>query len=126
MSESILRSVAKNIGLPEEYNVFDPDLIMAINTVMSDLNQLGIGPEEGFEITDDVAVWDDLLQGEIRLNSVKSYTYMRVKLMFDPPTTSYLIDSYQKQVDKAEFRINLFREEQAWISSQTSLPQSSG
>lgn len=119
MSESILRSVAKNIGLPEEYNVFDPDLIMAINSVMSDLHQLGIGPEEGFEITDDVATWDDLLQGEIRLNSVKSYTYMRVKLMFDPPTTSYLIDAYQKQVDKAEFRINLFREEQLWLSSTT-------
>ena len=114
MTESILRSVAKNLGLPAEYDVFDPDLVMNINTVLADLNQMGIGPAEGFEISDDTATWDDFLEGETRLNSVKSYTYMRVKLMFDPPTTSYLIDAYQRQADKLEWRINMFREEQAW------------
>lgn len=113
MSESILRSVAKNIGLPEEYDVFDPDLILHINTVLSDLNQLGIGPEEGFEITDDVTTWDDLLQGEMRLNNVKTYTYLRVKLVFDSGSlTGAVITSMEKMVDRLEYRINLFREEQ--------------
>lgn len=113
MTDSILRSVAKNIGLPPEYDIFDPDLIMHINTVFSDLNQLGIGPAEGYEIIDDTQTWTEFLQGETRLNNVKTYVYLRVRLVFDASSlTGAVITSLEKQVDRLEYRINLFREEQ--------------
>lgn len=113
--DSILRSVAKNIGLPEEYDVFDPDLILVINGVLSDLNQLGIGPEQGFEIVDDTATWDDFLQGELRLNNVKTYVYLKTRLAFDTSSlTGAVITSMEKQAERLEVRINLFREEQLY------------
>lgn len=113
MSESILRSIAKNIGLPEEYNVFDPDQILLINGVLADLHQIGIGPEEGFQVTDDTTTWDELLQGEMRLNNVKTLVYIRVKLLFDSGSlTGAVITSMEKMADRLEYRINLFREEQ--------------
>lgn len=110
---SILRSIAKNIGLPEEYDIFDPDLILVINGVLSDLNQLGIGPAEGFEIVDGTETWDDLLQGEMRLNNVKTLVYLRTRLAFDTGSlTGAVITSMEKQAERLEVRINLFREEQ--------------
>lgn len=115
MNDSILRLIAKNIGLSEEYNVFDPDLLMHINTVFADLHQIGIGPAEGFEIVDDTATWDDYLQGEKRLNNVKTYVYLRVKMVFDNAAlTGHVVTSLQAQIDRLEYRINLFREEQLY------------
>lgn len=113
MSESILLSVAKNIGLPESYDVFNPDLIMHINSAFSDLNQLGVGPAEGFQIEGDAETWDDLLQGEIRLNNVKTWTYLKVRSVFDTAsTTGAVISAMERQIAQLEYRINLFREEQ--------------
>jgi hypothetical protein len=111
---SILTSVKKILGIDEDYTAFDEDIIVHINTVFSTLNQLGIGPNVGFAIEDDTATWDDLLGTDLRLNSVKSYTYLSVRLMFDPPTTSYLIESMNKQVKELEWRINTYREEESW------------
>jgi hypothetical protein len=115
MITSILTSTKKVLGISEEYTAFDEDIIMHINTVFSTLNQIGLGPAEGFQISDATAVWSDFLAGDIRLNNVKSYMFMRVKLMFDPPSTSYLITSMQNQVNQLEWRLSIEREGTAWV-----------
>lgn len=114
MTESILTSTKKMIGIDESYTAFDLDIINHINTVFSDLNQLGIGPAEGFMIADASAVWADFLSGDLRLNNVKTYMYFRVRLMFDPPTTSYLISAMDEQRKELEWRISAHRESISW------------
>jgi hypothetical protein len=118
MSESILNSVKKNCGLAESYTAFDPDIIMYINAAFSTLEQLGVGPVTGFMITGTDEEWDDLLMGDMRLNNVKTYVTLRVQLLFDPPTTSYLIDAKRKQVEELEWRINVVREGDLWVDSE--------
>lgn len=110
MSESILDSTKKVLGLPPEYDVFDSDIIMHINSVFSTLNQLGIGPEHGYAIENSTPVWDDFLSGRVAYNPVKSYVALRVRLLFDPPTTSYHIASIVEQIKELEWRLNVQRE----------------
>lgn len=114
MSNSILTSVKKNLGMEESYEAFDPDVLMHINSVFSDLQQLGIGPEAGFAIEDATTTWDAFLGTDLVLNSVKSYVYLRVRMLFDPPTTSPLIDSMKEQIQKFEWRISVHREGGSW------------
>lgn len=114
MIASILNSVKKNLGIASDYDVFDPDILMYINSVFSTLNQLGVGPTDGFMIEDDSATWDTFLGDDPRLNHIKTYVYLRVKLLFDPPTTSYLIDALDKQRHELEWRINVQREATGW------------
>jgi hypothetical protein len=111
---SILESVKKILGIDAAYLAFDPDITIHINSVFATLNQLGIGPTEGFMIEDDEATWDDFLGSDLRLNNVKSYVYLRVRMLFDPPTTGYLIDAMKEQIKEMEWRINAYREEEAW------------
>lgn len=111
---SILSDIKKVLGIEAEYTSFDPDVLMHINTAFSTLNQLGIGPEDGYMIEDDEPTWDAFLGDDLRLNSVKSYVYLRVRLLFDPPATSYLIEAMRKQVEEFEWRLNVYREETAW------------
>jgi hypothetical protein len=115
MLASILTSTKKTLGIAEDYTAFDEDIIMHINTVFSTLNQLGLGPAEGFAISDKTPVWADFIGTDNRLNNVKSYMYMRVRLMFDPPSTSYLIASMERQVEQLEWRMNTERESHAWV-----------
>ena len=115
MSDSILVNTKKALGLSSDYDVFDPDVILHINSVMSTLNQLGIGPSQGFMIEDDSANWSTLLGGDPRLNNVKTYVYLRVRLLFDPPNTSYLIEAMDKQVKELEWRMNVQREGVEWM-----------
>lgn len=110
MSDSILTSVKKILSIAADSTEFDVDVIMHINTAFSTLNQMGIGPDEGFEIEDAVLTWDDFLANDPRLNSVKTYISLRVRLLFDPPTTSYLIASMKEQVQELEWRLNVQRE----------------
>lgn len=114
MSESILTNTKKILGVTETDLSFDVDIITHINSVFSTLNQLGIGPIEGFAIADAEATWDAFLADDLRLNSVKTYMYLRVRLLFDPPATSYLIASMEKQVLELEYRLNTYREGTAW------------
>lgn len=114
MITSILTSIKKNLGLAEDYEAFDPDVVMYINTAFSTLNQLGVGPEEGFMIEDADAEWDAFLDDDPRYNSVKAYVTLCVKLLFDPPTHSYLIEALNKQKEQLEWRLNLQRELTAW------------
>lgn len=112
--DSILDSVKKNLGLDPAYTAFDADVIMHINSIFSVLNQLGVGPAEGFAITDDTAVWGDFLDVDVKLNHVRTYMYLRVRLLFDPPTTSYLISATENQIRELEWRISTYREEGSW------------
>lgn len=115
MTDSILNSVKKNLGLTATYTAFDPDIIMHINTVFSTLNQLGIGPVNGFMIEDDTPVWDTFLGADIRLNSAKTYMYLRVRMLFDPPTTAHLISAMKEQIQELEWRLNVHIEETIWV-----------
>lgn len=116
MSDSILESTKKVLNLSTDYDVFDQDVIMHINSALGTLNQLGIGPSQGFMIENDNATWTAFLEGDLRLNSVKTYVYLRVRLLFDPPGTSFAIAAIQDQIKELEWRLNAQRESDKWVS----------
>lgn len=119
-STSILTSIKKMLGFEESYTAFDLDIIIHINSVFSTLQSLGVGPSEGFLITDKEAVWDEFT-GLENMNSVKSYMFMRVRMMFDPPTTSFHLESLKKMAEEIEWRLHVQAEEvnNTW---QTTIP----
>lgn len=106
MESNILKSVKKNLGLPDDYDVYDEDVLMAINTALSTITQLGVGPELGFEVQD-ISSWEDLLGGDFRLNSVRSFIYLKCRLLFDPPATSFGISSMEKNLEEMAWRIEV-------------------
>lgn len=108
---SILDDTKKALGLAPDYDPFDAELIMHINSVLANLNQLGVGPVSGYEIDSSADLWNDFLGDWARLNNVKSYVYLAVKMMFDPPNVGYVLTAMEKQLEKAEWRINVAREE---------------
>lgn len=105
--ESILTSIKKLLGIAEEQTSFDIDLIMHINSVFMILQQLGVGPEEGFYIEDDGAEWTDFLGESHKLELVKSYVGMKVRLMFDPPASSSHTESLTRLISEMEWRLNV-------------------
>lgn len=115
MTDSILTSTKKVLGLEEGYTVFDPDILLHINSVFATLSQLGVGPPEGFAIEDKTALWSEFLGDDKRLNSVKTYVHLRVRLLFDPPSTSFAIESMREQLKEIEWRLNVTREGVSWI-----------
>lgn len=110
ITDSILDSVKKVLGLSPDYDVFDVDIIMHINSVFSTLHDLGIGPDDGFEIEDDVAGWSSFLGDDKVLNRVKTYVTLKVRMLFDPPSTAHLTAAYEKQIAELEWRLNAYRE----------------
>lgn len=117
MEQSILTSTKKILGIAEDYIVFDLDIITHINTAFSTLTQLGVGPADGFMIEDATALWTDFdpVDDNINFNSVRSYVFLKVKQLFDPPTTSYLIEATQKQIEELEWRLNVNREHTEYV-----------
>lgn len=107
MSDSILKGTKKILGLAEDYDAFDLDVITHINSAFSTLAQLGVGPAEGFVLEDDTTKWAELLGSDPRLNVVKSYVYLRVRLLFDPPSTSFAIASFKEQIQEMEWRLQV-------------------
>lgn len=105
--DSILTSIKKLLGITEEYDHFDPDIIMHINSVFSVLTQLGVGPASGFSISDKTAVWSDFVDTDSRLEMLKSYMYLKVKLLFDPPLGTASIEAINRQISELEWRINV-------------------
>jgi hypothetical protein len=103
-TDSILDTTKKLLGFESDYTAFDLDIITHINAVFFTLSQLGVGPSTGFLITDKEAKWADFI-GEDNINAVKSYMFMRVRLMFDPPTTSFHLDSLKKMAEEIEWRL---------------------
>lgn len=120
--ESILDSTKKALGLTAEYDVFDPDIVMHINSVFFTLNQLGVGPAATFAITDADDTWDTFLGGRQDLNAVKSYVYIKVRLLFDPPANSFGISALEKQAEQYEWRLNVQVENSADGSAVLSSP----
>lgn len=109
--ESILTSVKSMLGISEEYEHFDNVLIMHINSVLSILSQVGVGPATGFSITDKFQTWADFIPtDDYRFESVKSYVYMKVKLLFDPPTSSAVLASTERMISELEWRLNVAAE----------------
>lgn len=104
--DSILTSIKKLLGITEEYEHFDQDIVMHINSAFSVLAQLGVGPEEGFCIKDASTTWSELLYDDARLELVKTYIYYKVKLGFDPPQSSSAVESINRQISELEWRIN--------------------
>ena len=111
--ESILNSIKKLLGITEEYEHFDQDIIMHINSAFSVLTQLGVGPPEGFRIDDDAKTWNDFISDTIRLDAVKSYVYLKVSLMFDPPTSSAVLSAKERQISELEWRLNVAAEQES-------------
>ena len=114
--DSILTSVKKIIGISEEDESFDTDLIIHINSVLMILNQLGVGPEDGFLITDKSAVWTDVIGNNKLIEAVKTFVGLKVRLIFDPPTSSAVLDSINKTISELEWRINVMVENKANVS----------
>lgn len=103
--ESILTSIKKMLGIEDAYTHFDPDIIMHINSVFFELNRIGVGPEEGFMIEDDTTTWLDYIPDPANFEAVKTYIYIKVKLVFDPPASSAAISSLERMADKLEWRL---------------------
>ena len=103
--ESILTSIKKTIGIHPEDVAFDSDIIMHINSVFMILNQLGVGPSEGFRIKDNSTTWSEYIGEGSNLESVKSYIGLKVKLLFDPPTIATVAESTKRLCDEMEWRI---------------------
>jgi hypothetical protein len=106
MDDGILASIKKSLGLAPEYTAFDADIVMHINSVLSILTQVGIGPDNGFAIQGYDEQWSDFIGDSLKLQMVKSYVSMKVRLMFDPPTTGTLTDAINKQISELEWRMN--------------------
>lgn len=106
MITSILTSTKKLLGIPKEYNHFDPDIIMLINNAFFTLNQLGVGPETPFMIEDDKTEWSEFIT-DGQIESVKSYVFMKVKQVFDPPTNSAHLNALAEQIKELEWRMNV-------------------
>lgn len=105
--ESILTYIKQLLGIDENDTHFDPDVIMHINSTFSTLNDLGVGPEETFSISDKNAVWDDFIEEAPDFNDVKTYIYLKVKLIFDPPSSSSVLDAYKREADAIEWRLTV-------------------
>lgn len=114
MSESILTSTKKILGIEEGYTAFDPDIIMNINAALSTLTQIGVGPAEGIMIEDALAEWS-LLGSDIRvLSACKQFVYLNVRSVFDPPNSSYAVTAMKEQIDEQLWRINTLMEPTIW------------
>lgn len=107
MEEHILDSIKVLLGIqPTDFN-FDKEIVTHINSAFMVLNQLGVGPATGFKITSNDESWELLLEERLDLELVKSYIYLRVRLLFDPPQNSFLVDAIRKQLEEFEWRLQL-------------------
>lgn len=104
--ESILNSVKAFVGISDEETHFDPELIVHINSVFSTLRQMGVGPEQTFSINDENEIWNDFVDDD-DFNEVKTYVQLRVKMIFDPPSSSSVIDAFERQIKELEWRLTV-------------------
>ena len=107
METSILDSIKKLLGISSEATEFDTDILIHINSVFSILTQLGVGPASGFSIEDSSAEWSDFIGDDARLSDVKSFVYLKTRLLFDPPASSSAMDAMNRMASELEWRINV-------------------
>lgn len=105
--DSILNTIKKTLSIEPECTDFDQELILHINSVFSVLTQLGVGPDEGFFIEDETEIWDDFIEDMKKIQMVKTYIGLKVRLLFDPPTTSFAIESIKNAATEYEWRLNV-------------------
>ena len=111
MESSILTTVKKACGISEEYDVFDDDIIMHINSVFMILNQIGVGPESGFKINDKSNKWSEFIpEDDLQFEAVKTYVSSKVRLIFDPPSSSIVTECLKQIIAECEWRLNLAAE----------------
>lgn len=122
--DSILTSIKKLLGIAEEYEHFDADLIMHINSVFMVLAQIGVGPAGGFMISDDSAIWEDFVSDPQNVAAVKSYMHMKVKLLFDPPASSTVMESMNRLINELEWRLSIIADTD--FSGSNEVPGGSG
>lgn len=109
-SKSILDTIKKMLGIHKDDDTFDIDIIVGINSAFTTLRQLGVGPEAGFSIVDDTKLWTDFIPESERLDAVKTYIYLKVKLVFDPPLNASLLESFETTIKELEWRLNVAAE----------------
>lgn len=107
MEDSILISVKKYLGIADEDHGFDLDILMSINSVFGILTQLGVGPKGGYTISDESAKWSDYLQDNKYLEMVKTYMYLKVRMIFDTPTSGSMNSAHEQLIQELEWRINV-------------------
>ena len=105
MEESILISIKKLLGISGEDTSFDLDIIFAINSSLSVLTQIGIGPREGLRVTDVSTTWVSFVPDEPKWSLVKDYVYMKSRLLFDPPTNATILQSLKDGIAESEYRL---------------------
>lgn len=105
--DSILTSIKKLLGIMDDYTHFDTDIVMHINTAFLTLTQLGVGPKTGFMITGKSEAWDDFISEDMSFEAVKTYIYLRVRLLFDPPQSSFVIEAINRSISELEWRLNI-------------------
>ena len=111
---SILNETKQVLGLGADYTPFDQSIILHINSIFGVLHQLGVGPEDQFFIVDETSKWESFVGDTNKINMVKTYMYLRVRLLFDPPTTSFAIKAMDEQIREFEYRLNTISEETRW------------
>lgn len=111
VTDSILLSIKKINNVAADYTAFDDDFILFINSALSDLNQLGIGPAAGFFIESEDDLWEDFVEDEPRLNQLKTYIGLKVRLLFDPPGNSFAIEMMERQLDELGWRLRVSQED---------------
>ena len=110
LENSILDNIKKMLGIASDNTDFDTDIIIHINSVFSTLHQLGIGPSEGYAINGSDSTWNNFIE-YTQIENVRSYIYLRVRLMFDPPQNSFLVDSFKEQIKELEWRLTVTSDE---------------
>lgn len=107
MNESILNTIKKLLGINEEDSSFDIDVMVHINMAINTLMQLGVGPQTGYAITGNTETWSDYISDMSKLEMIKTYILLKVKLIFDPPNSSRVIESYENMIKELDFRLNV-------------------
>lgn len=110
MGDSILNNLKKMLGIDTEFNAFDQDLIIHINSVFMTLHQLGVGPVQVFRISGNGETWSSFLadsRSENDLSAVKDYIYLKLRILFDPPSSSYVLSALESQMKELEWRLNV-------------------
>jgi len=122
--DSILASIKKMLGIEADYTPFDTDIIVLINSAFMTLHQLGVGPKEGFSIKDYTSIWKDFITNNILMNSVQEYIYMKVKMIFDPPGNSFVMEAMKQRCQEYEVRLNMQAEsvEDFWFVNKENNP----
>lgn len=110
--DSILLTIKKLLGVSEEYTTFDIDIMVHINSALSILTQLGVGPNDGFAISGSESSWSDFVSDTSTLEMIKTYIYLRVRLLFDPPSNSFVTTSIEKTISELEWRLQVAAEPQ--------------